>query len=155
MSTMKSVMLAIDGAIRARDQAASNLAKSQLATASAQSQLDQLEHYASDTECRWSDSSARHTTAELMRHHYQFLDRLHHAIGLQREVIRSLTLQVDDARNILLQLELRLAGLKKLEAKQRSTQNALSARREQVQMDEFAALQHTKVAVHRQTGGRP
>lgn len=155
MSTIKSVMLAIDGAIRARDQAASNLAKSQLASASAQCQLDQLEHYASDTECRWSDSSARHTTAELMRHHYQFLDRLHHAIGLQRDVISGLKLQVDDARAILLQSELRLAGLKKIETKQRGTQNALNARREQIQMDEFAALQHTKLAVQRQTGGRP
>jgi len=155
MSTMKSVMLAIDGAIRARDQAASAMAKIQLTTVSAQGQLDQLENYASDTECRWRDSSARHTTPELMRHHYQFLDRLHHAIDLQRSVIHNLTLQVDDARAILLQFELRLAGLKKLETKQRGTQNALNARRDQIQMDEFAALQHTKLAVQRATGGRP
>jgi flagellar protein FliJ len=155
MSTMKSVMLAIDGAIRARDQAASNLAKIQLTVGSAQGQLDQLENYASDTECRWSDSSARHTTTELMRHHYQFLDRLHHAIGLQRGVIQSLMSQVDEARTTLLRLELRLAGLKKLEAKQRVSQNALNSRREQIQMDEFAALQHAKLTVQRQTGGWP
>jgi len=148
MSTMKSIMLAIDGAIRARDQAASNLAKIQLTVGSAQGQLDQLENYASDTECRWSDSSARHTTTELMRHHYQFLDRLH-------GVIQSLMSQVDEARTTLLRLELRLAGLKKLEAKQRVSQNALNSRREQIQMDEFAALQHAKLTVQRQTGGRP
>ena len=155
MSTMKSILLAIDGAMRARDQAATDLAKIRLAVVSAQGQLDQLDHYASDTESRWRDSSGKQTTAELMRHHYQFLDRLHHAIGLQRSVIQNLTIQVDEAGTVLLQSEVRLAGLKKLETKRRGLQTALDAQFEQQQMDEFAAVQHTKLSAQRQTGGRP
>ena len=74
-------MLAIEGAMRARELAAKDLTRIQLHVVSAQGQLDQLEHYAADTEARWGNLSRTQTTAELMRHHYQFLDRLHHAIG--------------------------------------------------------------------------
>lgn len=98
MSTIKSVMLAIEGAMRARELAAKDLTRIQLHVVSAQGQLDQLEHYAADTEARWGNSSRTQTTAELMRHHYQFLDRLHHAIGLQRGVMQNLADQAGEAK---------------------------------------------------------
>mgnify|MGYP006328044439 FL=1 len=154
MSTIKSVMLAIEGAMRARELAAKDLTRIQLHVVSAQGQLDQLEHYAADTEARWGNSSRTQTTAELMRHHYQFLDRLHHAIGLQRGVMQNLADQAGEAKNALIQLELRLASLKKIETRQRHLQTAQEDRREQRQMDELAAVQHTKLARYRPAGGQ-
>ena len=85
------------------------------------------------------------STPELMRHHYQFMDRLHHAIGLQRAVLAKAALQVEAANQVLLQAEFRLAALKQVLATKKAEVSARKAKREQKQMDEFAALQFARV----------
>ena len=101
-----------------------------------------------------SSSVDKQITTELMRHHYQFLDRLYHAIALQRSVLESLVSQINKARNGLLQIEFRLAGLKKIGTKQRLALNAQDAFREQRQTDELAARQHARQVKQRQVGGQ-
>ena len=153
MPAMNSIALAIEVTTRAREHSATELARIVQAATAAQGQLDQLELYAADTASRWGNSVDKPITTELMRHHYQFLDRLHHAISLQHNVLESLGIQVDVAKNALLQIEFRLAGLKQVSAKKRHALNALETRREQRQMDELAAGQHSRQVKQRQTGG--
>ncbi len=148
MSGVKVVLLAIDLETRKRDQASGVLKHVQQAHLFAQNQMAQLEVYAAETESRWVASAQNSTTPELMRHHYQFMDRLHYAINLQKDVLENSTRKVDTAKQLVLDVEFRLASLKQVLKKKNAEINALQNKREQKQMDEFAAL-----STGRATGG--
>jgi flagellar FliJ protein len=148
MSALKSIALAIDVATRKRDHAGKLLVQAQRACLFAQNQLDQLESYAADSEARWTASAQISITPELLQHQYQFMDRLRHAIGLQRNAIADLDFQRDAARKRALDAEFRLAALEHVMKKKRSNLTAQASRREQKQMDEFAAMQFARVARH-------
>ena len=51
---------------------------------------------------------------EVMYHHYQFIGKLEHAIGLQSGVVQDQARRVEQARQALLQAELRLTSLRKV-----------------------------------------
>ena len=140
MSAVKSVLLAIEVATRKRDQASQGLQYVQRVLLFAQDQMDQLEIYAAETESRWAVAAQTSTTPELMRHHYQFMDRLHHAIGLQNGVLDNAKRKVDIAKRLVLEAEFRLVNLKQVLNKKQTDVAVQQARREQKQMDEFAAL---------------
>lgn len=141
MSGIKSFLLAIDMATRERDQASQGWMRARDAHLFAQEQMTQLQGYAEETESRWTAAAQTSTTPELMRHHYQFMERLQHAIGLQKEVLENSDRKVDAAKQLVLEAEFRLFGLKQMVNKKQADVAALQARREQKQMDEFAALQ--------------
>lgn len=140
MSALKSILLAIDLASRKRDQASQGLQRAQQGHLFAQDQMAQLESYAAETAARWAAASQLSTTAELMRHHYQFMDRLQHAIGLQSGVLETTGAKVELARRVVLEAEFRLISLKQVLKKKQVDLAVLQLRREQKQMDEFAAL---------------
>ena len=155
MTAVASVQLATDVAARKRDEAGLDLAQVQRAQRFAQDQLDQLDTYAAETVARWTTSAQVSSTPELMRHHYQFMDRLHHAIGLQRAVLAKAALQVEAANQVLLQAEFRLAALKQVLARKKAEVAARQVKREQKQMDEFAALQFARVVRNLNVGDQP
>jgi flagellar FliJ protein len=72
------------------------------------------------------------------------MERLHHAIGLQRAAVAKVALQVETANQALLQAEFRLAALKQVLARKKAEVQAVQDKREQKQMDEFAALQFAR-----------
>lgn len=144
MSAVASVQLATDVAARQRDEAGLELVRTQRTQRFAEQQLDQLEAYAAETMGRWAASSQVSATPELMRHHYQFMERLHHAIELQRGVVAKESVQVESANRVLLQAEFRLAALKQVLARKKAEVVARQMKREQKQMDEFAALQFAR-----------
>lgn len=144
MSFMRSLSLAIELATDRRDEASRQLAQVQRTQASAHDQMQQLERYALDSEGRWMGSAQVSMDPEVLRHHYQFMDRLRHAIGLQSDVLLNLQGQVEQARRQLLEAETRLAGLNKvLQRKQQEQLRALE-RRDQRQTDEFATQQYLR-----------
>lgn len=142
MSGVKSVLLAIDVATQKRDQAGKYLGQLQRALLFAQDQKNQLESYAVDAEAKWTAVAQVSATAELMRHHYQFMERLYHAIDLQKGVLKDQEQQVENARKQLLHAEFRLAGLKRVLERKKAEQAVVQTRREQRQTDEFAAQQY-------------
>ena len=144
MSAIKSFLLAIDVATRKRDQANQNLGHAHNAYLFAQNQMSQLETYAAETEARWTASAQVSTTPELMRHHYQFMARLQQAVGMQQGVLEAEHQKVEAARKIVLDAEFRLISLNQVLEKKLADQAVLLARREQKQMDEFAAMQSAK-----------
>jgi flagellar FliJ protein len=154
MSAVKSVQLATDIAARQRDEAGLELARTQRTQQFAQQQLDQLESYAAETLARWTASAQVSATPELLRHHYQFMERLHHAIGLQHGVLMKESGEVEMANRVLLQAEFRLAALKQVLARKKAEVMVLQMRREQKQMDEFAALQFARVLRDSTVGGQ-
>lgn len=143
MSGMNGLDVAVDLALSRRDAAAQVLANARQAWVAAQVQQDQLESYAQECVTRWSQR-ATGCTPDLMRHHYQFMERLHHAIALQSGIIADQERNVQREAVKLREAEGRLESLRQLlSVRQREMQVALG-RREQKQSDEMAALQHRR-----------
>jgi flagellar FliJ protein len=141
MSGVKSVLLAIQVATLRRDQAAAVLLQLQQSQAFAQEQMSQLQTYADETEARWAKAAQISVTTEMMRHHYQFMDRLHQAVVLQESVLGQWGSKVDRARKHWLETEFRVTSLKQVLKNKEAELAVVQGRREQKEMDEFAAMQ--------------
>lgn len=155
MTAVTSLQLAMNVAARRRDEAGLELVQAQRIHRFATGQLDQLETYAAETVARWTASAQVSATPELMRHHYQFMERLHHAIGLQRGVVVKEAVHLDSASQVLLQAEFRLAALKQVLVKKKADMTSIQMKREQKQMDEFAALQFARAVRNSIAGDQP
>lgn len=141
MAALKSLILAIELAEMKRDQAMAQLQTSLQAQAFAQDQMHQLQQYAQETEQRWLQNAQKSTTPELLHHHYQFMGRLNQAISLQNGALANAGQRVDAARQVVLQAEFRLASLKLVLSSRQADLARTQQKRDQKQMDEFAALQ--------------
>jgi flagellar FliJ protein len=145
MSKFHTIELAIALATRQRDALALKHAQAIRNLNLGKSQLVQLTGYAADTDARWSaGGTAVALSAELIRHHYQFMERLQSAVQMQTGVLANLKKQVDTAHQVLLQAEYKLAGLESVLKSRKLQHVGLLARREQRTTDEFAALLHTR-----------
>lgn len=144
MSQLKSILLAIEMATRKRDELIRAAGRLQKNLEFAQNQMDQLTGYAADTDARWVGPTAQSRSAELIRHHYQFMERLQQAIALQSGAIDSSARQLEAGRQLLLQAEYRLAGLNQLLKDRQALMLVKERRSEQRQSDEFAALLHAR-----------
>ena len=153
MSSLKTLLLAIEQAERRRHAAKQELARAEQAWLAARDQLAQLQGYASETEARWGAQSHRGAGPELLRHHYQFMGRLQHATGLQASVIEQRALAVQTSRQALVVVELRLAALTRVQDARRAELAREQQRRERLEDDEIAAVQYRNGA-GRGLGGR-
>lgn len=153
MSILNSLSLAIELATRQRDQSLMLLQQRQRMHAASQDQMTQLESYAAETALKWTAAAQVGSTPELMRHHYQFMDRLHHAISLQQEAVNGSAQKVEASRRLTMDSELRLASLRLALKKKQADLALLHDRREQKQMDEFAALQSWRMLNLNEAGG--
>lgn len=154
MSDLKSVLLAIEHASRQRDELAKAAARVQRTLDFVHQQMAQLQGYAADTDARWIGATARDISTELLRHHYQFMERLQQAIGLQSGVVANTVRQLEQAKANLLQAEFRLSGLNQVLKTRQASIQRLQRRREQRQTDEHAALQHARNRARPMSGER-
>lgn len=150
MNPHHGLQLAIELAERKRDERAQVLAQAQRQVLVGQQQLQQLQSYAGDTDTRWTQGHNMALSAELIRHHYQFVERLQHAIGMQDGVIANLVRQENQCRAALVQAEMRLSGLKQVLEARKQLLVAAEQRREQGRMDEMAALVYARRVVNAQ-----
>lgn len=141
MSSLNALMIAIEMAVRKRDEARQALRERQRAYDAAKSQMDQLEGYALEMQQRWGASEGAAMKPEVMFHHRQFMDRLQHAIDLQTKVIADQAIRLEAAQKALMATELRLSSLNKVVETRRRDMALAQMRREQKQTDERAALQ--------------
>ncbi len=139
MSSLNAFVVAVELAERQRDAARQTLGNVQGARQAAQAQLEQLSGYAAETQGRWGMRAGATVQPEVMHHHYQFIGRLDHAIGLQTQALSGQDQRVDQARKALLQAELRLSSLRKVLERRRAELALLAQRREQKQTDERAS----------------
>ena len=152
MSKLRSIRLAIELATRQRDQLAKNHAHALRNVDFAKGQLSQLATYASDTDSRWMGGGAAAMSAEMVRHHYQFMDRLQQAIAMQNGVIANMVNQADVAHKALLQAEFRLSGLGQVLKTRQATLDAVHRRREQHDTDAFASQRFLRAKAEQAQG---
>ena len=144
MSEFRSICIAIDLATKQRDELAQAQARASRNRGLASDQMAQLKGYAGETDTRWMAASSVARSPEIIRHHYQFMERLQQAITLQEQVMADMAQQLDVAHQKLLQAEFRLAGLNKILEVRKAALLKKQKRRDQYQTDEFAALQHAR-----------
>lgn len=152
MPKFHAIQLAIDLATRTRDDLAQKHAQAARNLDFAKGQLQQLQGYVGETDQRLLTSGAVSLAPELIRHHYQFMDRLQQAVTMQEGVIANLDRQLDVAHKALLQGEFKLAGLKQVLKQRRAEMQVRENRREQRATDEFAAVRHIHQSAARNTG---
>ncbi len=145
--------MAIDLATRQRDDAGQALAQVVRRFDQARMQMDQLHSYAADTASRWSVASQASTTPQIVGHYYQFMERLDQTIEMQQAAIVEVQRQREAARQVLLEAEVRMAGLHRLMQRRRSELARTLEQREQRQSDELAAQMHRRVALARENRG--
>jgi flagellar FliJ protein len=144
VSALKSVLLAIEHATLQRDALARAMARVECNMESARVQMSQLQGYAADTDIRWTGAATRGVSVELMRHQYQFMERLQQAISMQSGVLAQSGGQLEEAKAKLLHSEVRLLGLNQILKARRTTLLNTQKQRQQRQTDEFAAIQYTR-----------
>lgn len=144
MTSFHGLQLAIEQAERMRDERAKVVARLEAHLGSLQAQLFQLETYAQETEKRWMNGAHSQISGELLRHHYQFIGRLQHAMSLQMDVISAARNDIAVARSAQMLVEVRLHGLREVLNKRRKHMERVEVRREQHRSDEFAALAHAR-----------
>lgn len=145
MSNLSALQTAVSLATRERDAAAQRLAQARQGWLAAQMQLDQLDSYAQETQARWKVQAAR-CTPEIMVHHYQFMERLTHAIGLQTATVAQQASMVALLADRLRVAEMRRESLLQVYARREGEQRRALDRREQKASDEQAALQYRRLA---------
>ena len=145
MSKSRAIRLATELATRQRDGLAQRHAQAIRNLDFAKSQLAQLEGYSRDTDGRWvAGGSAVALSTELIRHHYQFMDRLQQAVQMQLGVISRMEAAVATARKALLQAEYRVTGLNQVQKARETEVRMESQRRQQRTSDDFAGLMHIR-----------
>jgi flagellar FliJ protein len=141
MSSLNALMIAIEMAVRKRDEARQALRERQRACDAAKSQMEQLDNYASEMQQRWGASEGAAMKPEVMFHHRQFMERLQHAMDLQTKVVADQAIRLEASQKGLMAAELRLSSLNKVVETRRRDIALAQMRREQKQTDERAALQ--------------
>lgn len=155
MSGMKSIRLALQVATAHRDAAGKALAQTRQSHGGALDQMRQLEHYAIETEAKWAVSSRTLANPEIVRHYYHFMARLQQATDLQARVVIDLERQAQAARQVLLDAEIRVAGLNRLLERKHADMLRQRVIGEQKLNDEFAAQQHRRMPARLSTEGTP
>lgn len=140
MSVLNALHIAIEVATRKRDAARQALRDMQRIEHAGRAQLSQLTGYAQETQQRWGARPGAAIKPEVMYHHYQFMGRLEHAIGMQTRVVQDQVQRVSQAQHALLQAELRVQSLKKMYERKQHEHTLAQMRKEQKQTDERAAL---------------
>ena len=143
MSTPNGLQIALELARTRRDDAAQALAETRTRSAAARLQLEQLDHYRTECSDRWSERCTS-CTPDLLQHHYQFMDRLTHAIGLQTHVVGQHESAVLRAAALLREAEGRVQSLQQLWQTRETERARVERRREQKENDEQAALVHAR-----------
>lgn len=139
MTNLGGIQLAIELATKHRDACQKQMAMFERHVAACEAQMQQLRSYAEDKDNAWLSSGPLRMSAELIRHHYQFVDRLQQAIAMQIDVLAQSSAQLHSAQKALTAAEVRLEGLNRILARRVSARTLLTAKREQKQTDEFAA----------------
>ncbi|MDN3546511.1 MAG: flagellar export protein FliJ [Roseateles asaccharophilus] len=138
MST-QALNILLERAEAERDDALAKLQELQQQAAAARTQAEQLGQYRSEYEQRWTRQFAQRTTIDIVGHYQSFGQRLDQAISQQGAISQFAEQRVERAREVLRDLELRVASVRKLIERRQGELRRSAQRREQKLTDEQAA----------------
>lgn len=121
-----------------RDTAIAVLRQAEQMVERAEAQARQLNDYRSEYDARWTERFRQSGTPELLHCHRGFGNRLDQAIRYQQNDAQNLGNRVQQAREVLLAREQRVAAVRKLIERRQTELGRLAERRDQRATDEAA-----------------
>ena len=121
-----------------RDAALLALQQAQARADAARTQAEQLAAYRGDYQRRWTQQFAQRGAIEIVHCYQGFNDRLQQAITHQDNASAQCSAQLENARRLLQERELRVASVRKLIERRRLEQRRAEERRDQKLTDEAA-----------------
>jgi len=139
MNPLLPLMALLAQTERERDAALADTQRAAQAQLAAAAQAEQLLTYRREYEQRWGAQFRNEGRMELVNCYRGFVDRLTQAVDQQQRIALHAQAQLDRARDVLRDHEVRVASVRKL-IERRAAELRLSADRlEQKQTDEFGA----------------
>lgn len=141
MSTtnLQTLSILLERAEAERDQALAYLQEVRRAAEAARSQADQLGQYRSEYQQRWTQQFARGSSIDILGCYQNFGLRLDQAIDQQGLVANHQDARVERAQEMVRELEMRVASVRKLLERRRAEMSRSAQRQEQKATDEQAA----------------
>ena len=151
MTELQPLIILLGQSERQRDAALADQQRAQIASDAAAAQADQLRHYRRDYEQRWSAQFTREGKMELVHCYQSFVARLTQAVDQQSRAAEIAAKQLEHARGVVREAEMRCASVRKLIERRLHEQRLSAERRDQKQTDEAA----TRAAWQRIGATRP
>ena len=121
-----------------RDTAIALLQQTQQRADAAASQAEQLVNYRSEYRQRWAQQFSQRGAIEIVQCYQGFNDRLQQAIDAQSQMAEQCRTQLEHARALLQEREMRVASIRKLIERRQQEQRRVAERRDQQLTDEAA-----------------
>jgi flagellar protein FliJ len=137
--SLDPLMALLSQAERERDEALADARRAGDAHQAAALQAEQLVAYRVEYEARFREQFSRQNSIEVLQCYQGFTVRLTQAIDQQKQVVVHATLQLEQARALVCEQELRVASVRKLLERRLNEMRQTAQRHEQKQSDEFAA----------------
>lgn len=151
----RTLTLLLERAQTERDAATASCQRADQAAARQQAQAAQLQAYRVEYQQRWSLQFGREGRPEIVQCYRSFMERLDEAVLQQSQLVANADLLAARAREALLALERRVAGVRKLIERRLAEQQTAMSRREQRETDESAQRAahhahhaHARTALH-------
>lgn len=144
-----TLQLLVEQSERERDTRLGRLRQAEQALQLAEAQATQLADYREDYRRRAPALNGRGAHIELVRCHHGFMQRLDQAIEQQRATLHHHRQNASAQREALLECEMRLAALRRLQQQRAGQAAHRAARQDQRQGDEVAL----RLAMRRRTAG--
>lgn len=139
MSMLQPLMTLLGQVERERDELALACQRATQALQTAATQAEQLLTYRREYEQRWAHQFRTDGRMELVNCYRGFMERLTQAVDQQHAVAAQATADLDHARLVLRDAEMRVASVRKLIERRVAEAHAAAQRREQKACDEFAS----------------
>jgi flagellar FliJ protein len=139
MQSLQPLLALLEQTERERDDARLHLLRVREAQRAASAQADQLVDYRRDYEARWGAQAGRAGQIELVHCYQGFVARLSHAVDQQARIAAHAADALAGAERTLREREMRVASVRKLIERRVAELKRAADRREQKQLDEFAA----------------
>ncbi|AWI53039.1 flagellar export protein FliJ [Aquabacterium olei] len=139
MSGAHALLMVLESAEKARDEALSALDAGRKALDAAQRQAQSLTDWRRDYEQRWQAQFRQSGGMEILRCYQDFMARLAEAVGEQDRRVSLARANVDRLQAQLIERERRVAAVSQLIDRRHAEQQVRAARQEQKATDEMAA----------------
>jgi len=139
MSGIQSLLMVLESAQKARDEAVSSLESARQAHESAHQQSQSLHDWRRDYQRRWQAQFQQSGGVEIVRCYQDFINRLADAVGEQERRVQVAHQHMERCRALLIERERRVAAVSQLIDRRQAELAAKQARQEQKATDEMAA----------------
>jgi flagellar protein FliJ len=139
-ASLQALQTVLDHAVAERDEVTAHMYLLLENVRRLNSQKEQLYNYREEYRARWTNQFRQSAAIEVVQSYQAFVTRLDHALEqLQSQVLAAET-QAQQARELLVTRETRVASVRKLLGRKLAEQSRHGAMREQRQSDERAAI---------------